>query len=182
MGNDNFCSGKKSGPFLDPFFGPKFGHFCSKIRFSDIFFESAHQICLKLGQKHQRILKCNHATIFITFNVRTLGIAGRFQELVECSSRHGIDVIAVQEHRFYNPDVSKHLEYRSLGSYQLVTSSAWKNSINSTIGGPLRSFVTPYLELMLRPFLSYCFMFVQVNSNKLYPSVIYGGNQFVWVQ
>ena len=44
MVNDNFCSEK-------PFFGPKFGHFCSKIRFSDIFFESAHQICLKLGQK-----------------------------------------------------------------------------------------------------------------------------------
>ena len=28
-----------------------FGHFRSKIRFSDIFFETAHQICLKLGQK-----------------------------------------------------------------------------------------------------------------------------------
>ena len=50
MVTGNFSSDKKSGPFLDPF-GPKFGHFCSKIRFSDIFFESAHQICLKLGQK-----------------------------------------------------------------------------------------------------------------------------------
>ena len=51
MVNDNFCSDKKIGAIFGPFFGPKFGHFCSKIRFSDIFFESAHQICLKLGQK-----------------------------------------------------------------------------------------------------------------------------------
>ena len=29
----------------------KIAHFRSKIRFSDIFFETAHQICLKLGQK-----------------------------------------------------------------------------------------------------------------------------------
>ena len=46
-----FVLTEKSGPFFDPFFGPKFGHFCSKIRFLDIFFETAHQICLKLGQK-----------------------------------------------------------------------------------------------------------------------------------
>ena len=51
MVNENFCSDKKIGAIFGPFFGPKFGHFCSKIRFSDIFFESAHQICLKLGQK-----------------------------------------------------------------------------------------------------------------------------------
>ena len=51
MVNENFCSDKKIGAIFGPFFGPKFGHFCSKIRFSDIFFESAHQIFLKLGQK-----------------------------------------------------------------------------------------------------------------------------------
>ena len=49
--NENFCSDKKIGAIFGPFFGPKFGHFCSKIRVSDIFFESAHKICLKLGQK-----------------------------------------------------------------------------------------------------------------------------------
>ena len=97
--------------------------------------DAGHDDRPKTLTKHQRILKCTHTTIFSTFNVRTLGIAGRFQELVECSSRQGIDVIAIQEHRFYNPDVNKRLEYRSLGSYQLVTSSAWKNSVNSTIGG-----------------------------------------------
>ena len=51
MVNDNFYSDKKIGVIFGPFFGPKFGHFYSKIRFSAIFFETAHQICLKLGQK-----------------------------------------------------------------------------------------------------------------------------------
>ena len=46
----NFVLTKKQRHF-GPFFGPKFGHFRSKIRFSVIFFESAHQISLKLGQK-----------------------------------------------------------------------------------------------------------------------------------
>ena len=44
-----------------------------------------------------------------------------------------IDIIAVQEHRFYHPDVR--LKYHSVCSYQLVTSSATKNSINATVGG-----------------------------------------------
>ena len=49
--NENFCSYKKIGAIFGPFFGPKIGYFRSKIRFLDIFFETAHQICLKLGQK-----------------------------------------------------------------------------------------------------------------------------------
>ena len=41
----------KIGAIFGAFLGPKFGHFRSKIRFSDIFFETARQICLKLAQK-----------------------------------------------------------------------------------------------------------------------------------
>ena len=44
-----------------------------------------------------------------------------------------IDVIAVQEHRFYHPD--DNLKYHDVGSYQLVTTSAYKNSNNATVGG-----------------------------------------------
>ena len=47
MFNEHFNYAKVFGQFW-AFFGPKF---CSKIRFLDIFFETAHQICLKLGQK-----------------------------------------------------------------------------------------------------------------------------------
>ena len=59
--------------------------------------------------KHHRILKCTSTTIFSTFNTRTLGPAGRLEELVECSKELAVDVIAIQEHRFFHPKVS--LEY-----------------------------------------------------------------------
>ena len=55
MVNDNFCSDKKIGAIFGPFFGAKFGHFHSKISFSDILFETAYQICLKLGEKLGKI-------------------------------------------------------------------------------------------------------------------------------
>ena len=45
---------KNRGHFFT-FFGPKFGHFCSKVRFSNIFFKTAHQICLKLGQEPRTV-------------------------------------------------------------------------------------------------------------------------------
>lgn len=82
---------------------------------------------------NHRILKCTRTSIFSTFNVRTLGPAGRFEELVECSNKLGVDVVAIQEHRFFHPNVT--LEYRPSGSYQLVTSSATKNANNSSVGG-----------------------------------------------
>ena len=74
MVNGIFCSDKKIGAIFGPFFGPKFGHFGSKIRFSDIFFETAHQICLKLGQKletnglnHRMTVLCLRKFLFWPF-------------------------------------------------------------------------------------------------------------------
>ncbi|XP_036369762.1 uncharacterized protein LOC118768073 [Octopus sinensis] len=55
------------------------------------------------------------------------------EELGANAESHGIDIIAVQEHRFYHPD--NILKYHQVGSYQLVTSSASKNTVNSTVGG-----------------------------------------------
>ena len=83
------------------------------------------------SNKHN-ILKCTRTSIFSTFNARTLVPGGRFKELVECSSNIGVDVIAIQEHRFFH---KPKLQYRYSGSYQLVTSSAWKNAKNASIGG-----------------------------------------------
>ncbi|XP_029657803.1 craniofacial development protein 2-like, partial [Octopus sinensis] len=68
-----------------------------------------------------------------TLNARTLGSLGRLEELGANAESHGIDIIAVQEHRFYHPD--NILKYHQVGSYQLVTSSASKNTVNSTVGG-----------------------------------------------
>lgn len=83
--------------------------------------------------KNQKLLKCSSQLKLSTFNVRTLNHPGQLDELVDSMSLHSIDVLAIQEHRLYHPDES--LLYKSLDSYQLVTSSATKNSVNATIGG-----------------------------------------------
>ena len=57
----------------------------------------------------------------------------RLEELVECSKKLAIDVVAIQEHRSFHPN--NLLQYKSLDSYQFVTSSATKNASNSTVGG-----------------------------------------------
>ena len=88
-----------------------------------------------LGQttptKH--LISCRNYTIFSTFNARTLGPLGRLEELGVDAKSQNIDVIAIQEHRFYHPNDI--LKYHTVGSYQLVTSSASKKAINSTVGG-----------------------------------------------
>ena len=83
--------------------------------------------------KRKNIVSCKNSTIFSTFNARTLAPSGHLEELGLNADLLGIDVIAVQEHRFYHPD--NKLKYHDIGSYQLVTTSASKNSVNATVGG-----------------------------------------------
>ena len=83
--------------------------------------------------KPSKIISCRNNTIFSTFNARTLNSRGHLHELGINAELHSIDVIAVQEHRFYHPD--DNLKYHNVGPYQLVTSSASKNTVNSTVGG-----------------------------------------------
>ena len=79
------------------------------------------------------VVSCKKQTIISSLNTRTLGPLGRLEELAECSKSQNIDILAVQEHRFHHPkDI---LKYHQAGSFQLVTSSATKNSNNSTVGG-----------------------------------------------
>ena len=83
--------------------------------------------------QNNRILSPKRYTIFSSFNVRTLSPKGSFQELVSSSLSYNTDIIAVQEHRFYHPKET--LKYLKCDQFQLITSSAYKNSINATIGG-----------------------------------------------
>ena len=48
-------------------------------------------------------------------------------------SKNSIDITSVQEHRIFHPNDS--LLYSSNSSYQLITSSGTKNSVNATVGG-----------------------------------------------
>ena len=59
-----FLFWQKNGAIFGPFFGPKFGHFRSKIRCSVIFFETTHLICLKLGQKLGTIALNHRMVVF----------------------------------------------------------------------------------------------------------------------
>ena len=63
MVNENFCSDKKIAAIFGLFWS-KIWSFYLKIRFLDIFFESAHQICLKLGQNLGTIALDHRMAVF----------------------------------------------------------------------------------------------------------------------
>ena len=84
-------------------------------------------------KRPKQLFKCRKYTILGTLNTRTLQPKGRLEELAHCAKSTNTDILAIQEHRFYHSDVS--LQYHSAGSYQLITSSATKNTSGSTIGG-----------------------------------------------
>ena len=79
------------------------------------------------------ILKCRKPSVYSTFNVRTINHKSRLHELTAIANSCNIDVMSIQEHRFFHPDSD--LEYLKQDGYQLVTASATKNSTNATIGG-----------------------------------------------
>ena len=68
-----------------------------------------------------------------TFNVRTLSSDTKVNELIANAEAHNVDIISVQEHRNYHDNLD--INYKDVGNWTLVTSSATKNSINATIGG-----------------------------------------------
>ena len=87
-------------------------------------------IKLKLKQK---LLKCKHTIQIVTFNIRTLNKIGQLLELTALVIGHNIDIICIQEHRYIH---SKDVKYHNTDNgWTLVSASAWKNSVNSMIGG-----------------------------------------------
>ena len=70
------------------------------------------------------LLKCKHPSRFSTFNVNTLGPLGRLYEQVKSAKSNAIDIISLQEHRHFHPDVD--LKFTKADNYQLVTVSAYK--------------------------------------------------------
>ena len=68
-----------------------------------------------------------------TFNVRTLNKIGQLPELTASAVQHKIDIICIQEHRYMH---TKDIKYHETGNgWMLATVSAWKNSVNATVGG-----------------------------------------------
>ena len=80
-----------------------------------------------------KLLKCKRTIQIVTFNVRTLNRIGQLPELTASMIDYNIDIICIQEHRHTH---SEDIKYHDTGNgWTLATASAWKNSVNATIGG-----------------------------------------------
>ena len=84
-------------------------------------------------ERKQKLLKCKQTIQIATFNVRTLNRIGQLSELTASAVEHKIDVICIQEHRYTH---TEDIKYHETGNgWMLVTVSAWKNSVNVSVGG-----------------------------------------------
>ena len=82
--------------------------------------------------KQQKLLKCKQTIQIATFNVRTFNRIGQQLELTASAIEHKIDSICIQEHRYTH---NKDIKYHDTGNgWTLATVSAWKNSVNATVG------------------------------------------------
>ena len=65
--------------------------------------------------------------------MRTLNRIGQLSELTASAVEHKIDIICIQDHRYTH---TEDIKYHETGNgWMLVTVSAWKNSINASVGG-----------------------------------------------
>ena len=87
--------------------------------------------CSKTGANTHFIRRKNMFQLS-TLNTRTLNPLSRKHELASSAFMHHNDIICLQEHRQHHSDS---LRIETIDSYQLITSSATKNSINATVGG-----------------------------------------------
>ena len=83
--------------------------------------------------KQQKLLKCKQTIQIATFNVRTLNRIGQLPELIASAVEHKIDIICIQEHRYLHTEDIKY--HDTDNGWTLATVSAWKNSVNATVGG-----------------------------------------------
>ena len=82
----------------------------------------------------RKLMKCKQKLTFSTFNVRTLASISQTSELIDSAIKQKLDIICIQEHHISHDDSPiKHRNFDR--KWTLVTSSATKNYINSTIGG-----------------------------------------------
>ena len=107
--------------------GKKGAHPAEVEALASVFKKSATEL------KHQKLLKCKQTIQIATFNVRTLNKISQLPELTASAVEHKIDIISIQEHRYtHNED----MKYHDTGNgWTLATVSAWKNSVNATVGG-----------------------------------------------
>ena len=70
-------------------------------------------------KRPKQLFHCKKQTIFSTLNTRTLTPKGRLDELAHCAKLNRIDIIAIQEHRFYHPKYK--LQFQFAGDYLRIS-------------------------------------------------------------
>jgi hypothetical protein len=78
------------------------------------------------------LLRCKKTLSIGTYNANTLREENRALELAQCSQRQGIGILGIQEHRLIHNDP---IEFRKIGTSNLVTSSGWRNAAQASQGG-----------------------------------------------
>ena len=92
-------------------------------------------------RKQQKLLKCKQTIQIATFNVKTLNRIRQLPELTVSAVEHNIDIICIQEHRYTH---GKHIKYPEFDNgWMLATVSAWKNYVNTTVGGGVSILIGP---------------------------------------
>ena len=73
----------------------------------------------------QKLLKCKSTIQIVTFNIRTLYKIGQLLELTASVIDHSIDIICIQEHRYFH---SEDMKYHDTGNgWTFVLAFEWKN-------------------------------------------------------
>ena len=85
------------------------------------------------ANKQQKLLKCKQTIQIATFSVRNLNRIGQLPELTASAVEHKIDIICIQEHRYTHTEDIK--DHATGNEWTQATVSAWKNSVNATVGG-----------------------------------------------
>ena len=82
-----------------------------------------------------------------TFNTQTLQKIIKIPELITSAETTGQDIICIQEHIAIHEDIL--IKEKPYGNWKLITCSAWKNSVNASIGGIGLSLIQEHTVLSL---------------------------------
>ncbi|XP_060771655.1 craniofacial development protein 2-like [Neoarius graeffei] len=78
------------------------------------------------------LLRCRRPFTMATFNVCTIKADSKARELAYCAGTLGIGILGVQEHCICHQSP---LEFRNIEDHHLITSAAWRNEAQASVGG-----------------------------------------------
>ena len=84
------------------------------------------------GGRRKTLMRCKQTLDVSTLNVRTLAGDHRKGELTANFSKHGLDLLGIQEHRIVHDET---IRYGYIQGNALITSSAWRNERGASTGG-----------------------------------------------